>query len=126
MENQGSVFFLYKITLVAAVGGLLFGYDTAVIAGAIGFLQIKFDLSPSMVGWVASCALIGCVFGALFAGALSDWLGRKKILILSAILFGISSLGIAVPSDLNWFVIFPDYRWIRYRNRFHAWPNVHH
>lgn len=106
MENQGSTLFVYKITLVAAVGGLLFGYDTAVIAGAIGFLQIKFDLSPSMVGWVASCALIGCIFGALFAGALSDWVGRKKVLILSAILFGISSLGIAVPSDLNWFVFF--------------------
>jgi len=106
MENQGSTLFVYKITLVAAVGGLLFGYDTAVIAGAIGFLQIKFDLSPSMVGWIASCALVGCIFGALFAGPLSDWLGRKKILILSAILFGISSVGIAVPSDLNWFVFF--------------------
>ena len=106
MENQGSTLFVYKITLVAAVGGLLFGYDTAVIAGAIGFLQIKFDLSPSMVGWIASCALVGCIFGALFAGPLSDWLGRKKILVLSAILFGISSVGIAVPSDLNWFVFF--------------------
>lgn len=106
MENKGSTWFVYKATLVAAVGGLLFGYDTAVIAGAIGFLQIKFDLSPSMVGWVASCALIGCAVGAMSAGSLSDKFGRKKILILSAVLFAVSSSGIAVPAGLAWFVFF--------------------
>ena len=106
MEAQGNVWFVYKATFVAAVGGLLFGYDTAVIAGAIGYLQIRFDLSPAMVGWVASCALIGCAVGAMLSGTLSDQFGRKKILFLSAILFAVSSVGIAIPGDLNWFVGF--------------------
>lgn len=105
-QSKGNSFFVYQITLIAAVGGLLFGYDTAVIAGAIGFLQIKYDLSASMTGWVASCALVGCVVGALFAGSLSDRVGRKKVLILSALLFGVSSLGIAIPGTLNAFVLF--------------------
>jgi MFS transporter, SP family, arabinose:H+ symporter len=106
MQTQGNLRFVYKITLVAAIGGLLFGYDTAVIAGAIGFLQTKFSLSAAMVGWIASCALIGCVAGAMFSGTLSDKIGRKKVLILSAFLFAISSVGTALPNDLTWFVVF--------------------
>ncbi len=57
MQQQRNNSFIYKVTLVAAVGGLLFGYDTAVIAGAIGFMQKYYNLSPAMMGWVASCAL---------------------------------------------------------------------
>jgi len=106
MNNTGSKWYVYKATLVAAIGGLLFGYDTAVVAGAIGFIQKRYDLSAAMVGWVASCALIGCIVGAMFAGKLSDRIGRKKVLILSAILFAVSSAGIAYPMDLNWFVVF--------------------
>ncbi len=106
MENKISKWFVYRITLVAAIGGLLFGYDTAVIAGAIGFLKIRFHLSPIMVGWIASCALIGCITGAMFAGSLSDKAGRKKVLILSAILFAVSSLGITVFDTLTAFVLF--------------------
>ncbi|MEP7107712.1 MAG: sugar porter family MFS transporter [Ferruginibacter sp.] len=107
MDNKkGSKWYIYKATVVAAVGGLLFGYDTAVVAGAIGFIQKRYDLSSAMVGWIASCALIGCMAGAMFAGKLSDKIGRKKVLILSGILFGVSSAGIAVPMDLDWFVVF--------------------
>lgn len=106
MENTASKWFVYRITLVAAIGGLLFGYDTAVIAGAIGFLQVRFQLSPLMVGWVASCALLGCILGAMFAGKLSDKVGRKKILILSAILFAVSSVGIIFFDTLSAFVFF--------------------
>jgi SP family arabinose:H+ symporter-like MFS transporter len=105
-EIKGSKWYVYKATLVAAVGGLLFGYDTAVVAGAIGFIQKRYDLSAAMVGWIASCALVGCMVGAMFAGKLSDKIGRKKVLILSGILFGISSAGIALPMDLDWFVVF--------------------
>jgi SP family arabinose:H+ symporter-like MFS transporter len=101
-ENTG---YIYFISIVAAVGGLLFGYDTAVIAGAIGFLQVKFDLSPAMTGWAASSAIWGCVIGAIFAGYLSDRFGRKKILLLSAVLFAVSSLGSAIPRDLTEFVL---------------------
>ena len=106
MEKHANKSYIYKITIVAAVGGLLFGYDTAVVAGAIGFIQQKFDLSPAMMGWIASCALIGCVAGAMSSGYLSDRFGRKKVLILSSILFAVSSIGTAVPQDLNLFVIF--------------------
>ncbi|WP_303309591.1 sugar porter family MFS transporter [Hymenobacter sp. BT730] len=106
MEKTINNWFVYRITMVAAVGGLLFGYDTAVIAGAIGFLQANYHLSPAMMGWIASCAIVGCMVGALFAGALSDRIGRKKVLMLSAILFAVSSIGTAMPPDLTWFVAF--------------------
>jgi SP family arabinose:H+ symporter-like MFS transporter len=106
VEKQVNKSYIYKITIVAAVGGLLFGYDTAVVAGAIGFIQKRFDLSPAMMGWIASCALIGCIAGAMFSGYLSDKLGRKKVLIISAILFAVSSLGTAIPQDLRLFVVF--------------------
>lgn len=100
--NYGAVYFL---TAVAALGGLLFGYDTAVISGAIGYLQQKFELSALMTGWAASSAIIGCIFGAMFAGKLSDLWGRKKVLMLTAILFGVSAIGSAIPENLTQFVI---------------------
>ena len=96
---------VYLLTAVAALGGLLFGYDTAVIAGAIGFLQIKFELTAAMKGWAASSAIIGCIFGAMFAGYMSDRYGRKRILILTALLFGISAIGSAIPNNLTQFAI---------------------
>lgn len=74
-------------------------YDTAVISGAVGFLQIKFSLTSAEVGWVTSCILIGCAIGVSVAGVLSDLFGRKKILALSAIIFAVSSLGAAFSSS---------------------------
>ncbi|MBG9377336.1 sugar porter family MFS transporter [Panacibacter sp. DH6] len=105
MQQQNS-WYIYKATLVAAVGGLLFGYDTAVIAGAIGFMKTFYNLSDAMTGWVASCALLGCVAGAMYAGKLSDNVGRKKVLMLAALLFAVSSLGTAMAPNLNFFVVF--------------------
>lgn len=105
LDNQVNMKVVYFLTSVAALGGLLFGYDTAVISGAIGFLQTKFELSAAMKGWAASSAIIGCIFGAMFAGALSDRWGRKKVLILTAVLFGISAIGSAIPRDLTEFAI---------------------
>ena len=110
MDNQkkdlGSLSFVVCVTLVAALGGLLFGYDTAVISGAIGFLQSHFQLSPAMKGWTASSALVGCVIGVLMAGYMSDKFGRKKTLIISAILFLVSAIGTAVPKSLITFILF--------------------
>lgn len=97
--------FIIRIAVVASLGGLLFGYDTAVIAGVIGYLQVKFQLSPIMVGWAASSAIWGCVVGAMFAGALSDAIGRKKALILTAILFFISSIAAALAGNLTEFIL---------------------
>ncbi|MCX8107591.1 MAG: sugar porter family MFS transporter [Verrucomicrobiae bacterium] len=99
-------FYLASVCLVAALGGLLFGYDTAVISGAIGFLQSHFKLTPTMKGWAASSALLGCIMGCLFAGAFSDRLGRKRTLILAALLFLVSSVGTAVPERFWVFVLF--------------------
>jgi len=104
--SNNSLKYVYQCTFVAAVGGLLFGYDTAVVAGAIGFIQQKYQLSAAMTGWVASCALVGCMVGAMFAGGLSDKLGRKKVLMISAVAFAVSSLGIMIPADLNSFIVF--------------------
>ncbi|MBK9018120.1 MAG: sugar porter family MFS transporter [Saprospiraceae bacterium] len=106
MNDTTNMRTVYMLTAVAALGGLLFGYDTAVISGAIGFLKIKFQLSAAMTGWAASSAIIGCIFGAMFAGWASDRFGRKKVLILTAILFAISAIGAAVPANLTQFAIF--------------------
>ncbi len=104
-KNSGNIYVI-SITIIATLGGLLFGYDTAVISGAIGFIRILFDLDASMMGWVASSALVGCVIGCLFAGILSDRYGRKKILILSACLFAISAIGSAVSHNITELVLF--------------------
>ena len=106
MQEQRNNRYIYKATLVAAVGGLLFGYDTAVIAGAIGFMKTYYELSDAMTGWVASCALLGCIAGSMYAGKLSDVVGRKKVLMLAALLFAISSIGTAMPPNLTFFVVF--------------------
>ncbi len=104
--DSGSTLYVALVTMVAALGGLLFGYDTAVIAGAIGFLQTHFDLDATMKGWAAACALLGCVAGVSFAGVFSDKLGRKKTLVLAGLLFLVSSVGTALPEDFIIFVVF--------------------
>ena len=84
--------YLLYVCLAAACGGLLFGYDTAVISGAIGFLTEHFELSSAQMGWAASSALAGCIIGVCLAGTFSDRYGRKKILLCSALLFLIPAL----------------------------------
>ncbi len=105
-SDQGSLAYLVLICFVATLGGLLFGYDTAVIAGAIGFLKQHFDLSATQVGWTASSALAGCAVGAMAAGIMSDYLGRKKVLVLCAVLFVVSAIGTAVPQSQFVFIVF--------------------
>lgn len=105
-ENSGSMVYVFLVCIVAAWGGLLFGYDTAVISGSIGFLQTCFDLDPTWKGWTVSSALAGCILGVAVAGILSDWLGRKKVLIVSAVLFLTSAIGTALPRNLTEFIIF--------------------
>jgi SP family xylose:H+ symportor-like MFS transporter len=97
--QRGSLY-IWSISLVATLGGLLFGYDTAVISGAIGFLRAHFQLDTVQMGWAASSALVGCIAGAAGAGALSDRFGRKKTLVVSAILFAISAIGSALPQTI--------------------------
>src|ERR1700743_374939 len=85
--------YVWGIRIVAAVRGLLFGYDWVVIGGARQFYEQYFHLSsPALVGWANSCALVGCLIGSLAAGYFADRYGRRKVLLVSAILFAISSL----------------------------------
>ncbi|HUT31401.1 MAG TPA: sugar porter family MFS transporter [Sedimentisphaerales bacterium] len=105
-KDSGSTVYLVGVCLAAALGGLLFGYDTGVVNGSLDFVQKKFDLSDIMVGFAAASALVGCIFGAAFAGTLSDRLGRKKVLVLSAVMFLVSAIGTAIPRDIFQFIVF--------------------
>ena len=91
---------------MAALGGFLFGYDTAVISGTIAKVTAQFNLDTMSQGWYVGCALIGSIVGVLFAGILSDKLGRKRTMILSAILFSMSAIGCAVCADFNQLVVY--------------------
>jgi sugar porter (SP) family MFS transporter len=104
-EGQLNLGYLWMISLVAALGGLLFGYDWVVIGGAKPFFERYFNLdTESLRGWANSCALIGCLIGALAAGALSDRLGRKRLLVLAAVLFAATSIGNALAHSFTSFV----------------------
>ncbi len=100
--------FILGITLVSAMGGLLFGYDWVVIGGAKPFYERFFDItnSPCLQGWAMSSALIGCLFGALSSGYFSDRYGRKIPLITAAALFTIAAIGTGVASQFTPFIIY--------------------
>ncbi len=85
--------YVNTLAIIASLGGFLFGYDTAVISGTIGFVSTQFQLDASHTGWYVSSALLGCIAGVSVAGVLSDRYGRKKLLILSALFFGVSAIG---------------------------------
>ena len=98
--------YLLTISLVTALGGLLFGYDISVISGTIPFITDFFDLNEQMKGWVVSSALIGCILGASYAGRLGDKFGRKKILLATSILFAVSAIGSGLVNSIPSFVIY--------------------
>jgi len=91
--------------MVAAIGGLLFGFDTAVINGAIVFIKQQFGLSDSQTEIAASSLLLGCVVGASVAAFTSDRFGRKRVLLAAATLFTLSSIGAALPRNLHEFAV---------------------
>ena len=94
------------MAVVAAIGGILFGYDTAVISGTTEMVKAQFGLSDAGEGWYVGCALIGSIAGVLCAGALSDYLGRKKTMLISAALFSISAIGCAVCGSFDGLVVY--------------------
>jgi SP family sugar porter-like MFS transporter len=107
-ENNYNWAYLISISLVSAMGGLLFGYDWVVIGGAKPFYEPFFGITDSafLQGWAMSCALIGCLAGAVISGWLSDRYGRKRLLILSAALFVAASIGTGGASSFLLFVLF--------------------
>jgi SP family arabinose:H+ symporter-like MFS transporter len=101
VPSRGSGLFLAGVCLVASIGGLLFGFDTAVISGTVGLVESQFALSKLQVGWFASAALLGCIAGALAAGVLGDRFGRKPVLIVAAVLFFLSALFSTIPPSFS-------------------------
>ena len=101
--NFGYVLFL---SFVAALGGILFGYDTAVISGTTADVSSQFALSEMSKGWYVGCALVGSIIGVACAGVLSDFLGRKKSLIIAAILFSVSAIGCCLCHGFSDLVIY--------------------
>ena len=100
--------FILGITLVSAMGGLLFGYDWVVIGGAKPFYERFFAIttSPYLQGWAMSSALIGCLFGAMFSGWFSDRYGRKLPLIAAAAMFTIAAVGTGMANHFTAFIIY--------------------
>ncbi|OCJ40524.1 sugar porter family MFS transporter [Serratia sp. 14-2641] len=105
-QRKHNTGYILRICGIAALGGILFGYDTAVISGAIEALKAYFDLSPAETGWAVSNVVIGCVVGAFGAGPLAGRYGRKKALVVAAFLFTVSAVGAALASTFTWFVIY--------------------
>jgi MFS transporter, SP family, xylose:H+ symportor len=105
-RRLSSTLYLILITGVAALGGLLFGYDTAVISGAIGLLQVHFALTAAATGWAASSALAGCVLGAALAGNGNDRYGRHRMLLIAGVCFFVSAIGTALASSFTVFILF--------------------
>ncbi|MBN2983087.1 sugar porter family MFS transporter [Cohnella algarum] len=104
--NRPNMKYVTIVSIVAALGGLLFGFDTAVVSGAIGFMTEKFNLNDVQVGWAVSSLIIGCIVGAALSGTLSDRFGRKKVLIAAAVLFIVGSIGSALPETFAGYIVF--------------------
>ena len=104
--TKKSNIYLYLVCLVAAFGGFLFGFDTAVISGTVSLVKHDFNLNANYEGWFVSCALLGCIIGVSISGKLSDKYGRKIVLILSAVLFLVSAVGCMFSGSFTGLIIF--------------------
>ncbi len=98
--------YVIAVSLVAAIGGLIFGFDTAIVAGATRYMKEQFSLGSLQEGWAVSVVLIGCMFGAGLAGPISDRIGRRRFMLVSAVLFLVSAVGCALPRTITEFMIF--------------------
>jgi SP family arabinose:H+ symporter-like MFS transporter len=107
LKNKGNqLTYLVFLSSVAALGGFLFGYDTAVISGTIGQVTRQFELNALQQGWYVGCALIGSIMGVGVAGILSDKFGRKKVMLLAATLFTVSALGCAISQGIVELIVY--------------------
>lgn len=98
--------YAFLISFVAAIGGFLFGYDLAVIAGANILLRNQFNLSDAAFGFATSSASLGCIVGPFLGAWLCDWIGRKRTLIIASVILAISAIITALAPDINTFNIF--------------------
>ncbi|RUT25646.1 MFS transporter [Asaia sp. W19] len=105
-SERHDVSYVLRICAVAALGGILFGYDTSVISGAIGPIRAHFQLSDAATGWAVSSVILGCIIGAFSSGWLAHTLGRRMALFVCAILFSVQSIGAALAPDFLQFVLY--------------------
>ena len=105
-ESGGSRRFVYVVASVAALGGLLFGYDTGVISGALLFIGKDFQLNPFLEGFIVSSLLLGAMVGAGVSGALSDRLGRRTIIIAAAAVFAVGAVGAGLSPNVEVLIFF--------------------
>ena len=106
MKRRGNISYMLFLAVTAAVGGLLFGYDTAVIFGTVELVTARFGLDSLQQGWYVGCALAGSIAGVLCAGVLSDRLGRRRTMLVSAVLFTVSAAGCALCADFTQLVVY--------------------
>ena len=105
-KNKENLWYVIFLATVAALGGFLFGYDTAVISGTIGSVATQFSLNDVTTGWYVGCALVGSILGVSIAGKLSDHFGRKGVLLFSAVLFTASGIGCMVSESVSDLVLY--------------------
>ncbi|HZJ79430.1 MAG TPA: sugar porter family MFS transporter [Dysgonamonadaceae bacterium] len=106
MNKTNNIGYVAFLSIVAALGGFLFGYDTAVISGTISRVAGQFELDSLQSGWYVGSALVGSIMGVMAAGAMSDKFGRKMTMLISATLFSISAIGCALSGSWDQLVIF--------------------
>lgn len=105
-SERHDVGYVLRLCAVAALGGILFGYDTSVISGAIGPIRAYFHLGDAATGWAVSSVILGCILGAFCSGWLAQTLGRRLTLFVCAILFSVQSIGAALAPDFLQFVVY--------------------
>jgi MFS transporter, SP family, arabinose:H+ symporter len=107
LRKEYNLKYVWSISIIAALGGLLFGYDWVVISGAKPFYEEFFHLTSTFqIGWAMSSALVGCIFGTIVCGTFSDKYGRKKLLLLAGLLFTFSAVGTAMANTFNTFITY--------------------
>ena len=106
MNKTNNIGYVAFLSTVAALGGFLFGYDTAVISGTISKVAAQFGLDSLQSGWYVGSALVGSILGVMASGAMSDRIGRKKTMLISATLFSISAIGCALSANWDQLVIY--------------------
>lgn len=106
LANCGNSTYLVLISLVSAMGGLLFGYDWVLVGGAKPFYEVYFGItqSPAMQGWVMGSAILGCLAGVMLAGCLSDRYGRKPLMVVASLIFIVAAVGTGAAHSLGWFI----------------------
>ena len=98
--------YTYFMSAVVALGGLLFGYDLVIISGTVPFFKTHFNLNEFSTGWAVGCLNIGAALGSLIAGKLSDFFGRKQVLLFAALMFAITGIGTGWANDYDLFIVF--------------------